>query len=87
MRDTEIDKLLNGLLTSFYGRGVYLVELNMPVGIKKSPGLIPSRFIEIGIHSASLNDAAEVEIGLPVTYQVNFFGDQFYVILAAKITD
>ena len=53
----------------------------MLIGTKKALGLKPPEVIQVGIYPASLHDILEVKICLSVTYEVNFFADQFYIIL------
>lgn len=82
MRNTPVNELLHRLFASPQSGGVNLVKRNMLVRCKKRLCLTLPQRIEISVHSTALYNIFEVEIGLAVTYEVNFFGDQFCAILA-----
>lgn len=81
MWNSTVDKLLYRLLASAQGRGVDVVEGNVLVGVVKSFRLPAAVIIQVSVHTTPLNNTSHVEIGLTVTYKVNFFGDQFSAIL------
>lgn len=62
-----------------FGR-VNLIECNLPVCFKKGAGLFAPGIIQAGIYTAALHNAAQVKVGLPVTYNVDFFSAQFWLI-------
>lgn len=43
-------------------------------------GLLAAGIIQAGIYTAALHNAAQIEIGLPVAYDVDFFSAQFWLI-------
>ena len=57
------------------------------VGVEECLGLSTTTVVEAGINSTALYDVLKVEIGLSVTYQIDFFAAQFSVILAASIVN
>lgn len=87
MRDSKINKLLHGLLTSFQGRSINFIEGNCFIGIIKCACLPPSQFVQISIHATALHNVLEVKIGLAVTNQIDFFADQFSLILASLMVE
>jgi hypothetical protein len=82
MGKSGIDKMLYRFYGSFQYRGVDLIKRNGSVRLKKCPGLGTPKIIQTAIHSAALNDAAEVKICLSVANNVYFFRVQFVAILA-----
>jgi len=82
MRDAAINKFLNGLLASFQSRCIDLVEWYVLICSEKRCGLAAPQLVEIRVHTTALNNVPEVKIRLAVPYEVNFFTDQFYIILA-----
>jgi hypothetical protein len=82
VRYAKVNELLNRLLAAFQGRSIDFVKGNMAVGRKKCLRLTPSQVVEVRINPASLDDILQIKIGLSVTYEVNFFTDQFCTILA-----
>lgn len=97
---TPVDKLLNGLVAASKGGCINVIEADVLIRRKKGRSLLAAIVIQIRINTTSLHDASKVEIGLAMTYKVNFFGDQFCAILGppgvcseadaqagAKITD
>lgn len=77
MRNSAVDKILNGLLAPLQRRGVYPVKRNILVGVKECARLPSSKIVQVGVHPASLDNILQVEIGLTMPYKVNFFDDQF----------
>lgn len=57
----------------------------MLVVLKKCFRLSQSPLIQIAVHTAALNNILQVEIGLPMADDVDFFAVQFSIILGAKI--
>ncbi len=83
--DPQVQKILDRFLSPFKGGGVDLIKLNVLVILKKSFRLRLAALIQAAIHAAALNNVLEVEIGLPVADDVDFFAVQFSIILGAKI--
>jgi len=54
----------------------------MLIGLKEHGCLTASEVIQISVHTTPLHNILEVKIRLAVAYEVNFFTDQFYIILA-----
>ena len=53
--------------------------------IKKGFSLSDTPLVQTTVDATPLNDVPKVEIGLPVTNDVDFFAVQFSIILGAKI--
>lgn len=62
------------------------MKRNALIGFIKSLRLFPAKIIQAAVNTTSLNNALQVEIGLPMTDDVYFFSDQFlryFALLAA----
>ena len=70
------------MLASFQCRGIDLIEGNVLIRFEKRCRLASAQIIEIRIHTTTLHNVLEVKIRLAVPYEVNFFTDQFCIILA-----
>jgi 1,4-dihydroxy-2-naphthoyl-CoA hydrolase len=87
VRNAESKKLLYGLFAPLERRGIHFVEGNILVLLEKKPGLRPSAIVEIRVNPATLHDVLQVEIRLPVSYQIDFFDAQFCCILALPLPE
>lgn len=77
MRNAPLNELLDRLLAPFQSGGINHVERDAFIAFVEQGGLRSAEIIQISIDAASLNDIAEVEIRLAMTYEVDFFTDQF----------
>ena len=80
-----MNKLIDALSAALQNGSIHFVERDMLVRFKKSPRLCTPLVIEVGVHTTSLNDVFQVEVGLSMPDQIDFFDAQFSCILALPL--
>ena len=73
-------------MASLQSGSIDLVERNGLVHLEKQRRLASSKFIQVSVDATALDNIAQVEIRLTVTYEVNFFTDQFLHYFVAAPT-
>ena len=85
MRNTQLNKLFNALFAALKYRSVNFIKTHVLVMLKKSSCLRVALIIQIRVYTTSLNDVFQVEVGLSVPDQIDFFDAQFCCILALPL--
>ena len=75
--DAAVNEFLHRLLTPLQSGRVNLIDRNVFIAFVKQSRLRSAELVQISIDATPLDDIPKVEIRLSMTYEVNFFTDQF----------